>query len=128
MACLAFSDAQIAVGLNHGIYGPQDQGAYNGHYQGRFDVHLYARWNWKPYWGHNRAAALVHFHGPKPDDYTAHRAGRNASHAIFESFVAECDRADNASLARGEGRGCSQYLDDYREALTRVQAEHPHRQ
>ena len=71
---------------------------------------------------------LVHFHGPKPDDYTAHRAGRNASHAIFESFVAECDRADNASLARGEGRGCSQYLDDYREALTRVQAEHPHRQ
>ena len=56
------------------------------------------------------------------------RAGRNASHAIFESFVAECDRADNASLASGEGRGCSQYLDDYREALTRVQAEHPHRQ
>ena len=99
------SDAQIAVGLNHGIYGPQDQGAYNGHYQGRFFVHLDARWNWKPYWGHNRAAALVHFHGPKPDDYAAHRERRSTSHAIYEELVAACDRADNASLARGEGRG-----------------------
>ena len=34
----------------------------------------------------------------------------------------------SAGRARGEGRGCSQYLDDYREALARVQAEHPHRQ
>ena len=80
-----------------------------------FGPRINVRRNWKPHWGgHNRVAALVHFHAPKPDDYTAHRAGRNASHAIFESFVARCDRADNARASRAaRGRGCSQYLDDY---------------
>lgn len=23
-------------------------------------------WNWKPYWGENREARMLHFHGPKP--------------------------------------------------------------
>eukprot|EP00908_Phaeocystis_cordata_P014041 Transcript_25147.p1 GENE.Transcript_25147~~Transcript_25147.p1 ORF type:complete len:1461 (-),score=286.79 Transcript_25147:2270-6652(-) len=61
--------------LHFGVYGPQDQGAYNAFYQGRFEVRTDPLFNWKPYWGFNALAGLVHFHGPKPYEYLAH-AGR----------------------------------------------------
>ncbi|MCB8879781.1 hypothetical protein ACELLULO517_06010 [Acidisoma cellulosilytica] len=41
-----------------------DQIAYNVFYRGRWD-RLPLELNWKPYWGLNDAAALLHFHGPK---------------------------------------------------------------
>ena len=41
-----------------------DQIAYNEFYRGRWD-RLPLELNWKPYWGQNDAAALLHFHGPK---------------------------------------------------------------
>lgn len=43
---------------------PYDQPALNDFYAGRWD-RLPLEWNWKPYWGHNPDAKIVHFHGPK---------------------------------------------------------------
>ena len=83
-----FSEEVVAAGMDHGVYGPADQGAYNRFYAGYFDVHLKASWNWKPYWGHvdstGRPAnvSLVHFHGPKPHEYFAHEGrGEQEEHA-----------------------------------------------
>jgi hypothetical protein len=42
-----------------------DQGAYSGHYDNMHDI-LPDELNWKPYWGLNSNAQIVHFHGPKP--------------------------------------------------------------
>ena len=43
-----------------------DQGAYIDFYRGRWD-RLPIAANWKPYWGINPDAEIVHFHGPKPE-------------------------------------------------------------
>jgi len=51
-----------------------DQHAYRQHYRGRWDQ-LPAVMNWKPYWGPNAAAQIVHFHGPKPFQKYAIAAG-----------------------------------------------------
>lgn len=45
-------------------YGFHDQIAYNEFYRGRWD-RLPLELNWKPYWGSNSDAVLLHFHGPK---------------------------------------------------------------
>ena len=42
-----------------------DQGAYRTHYDNMHDL-LPDELNWKPYWGLNSNAQIVHFHGPKP--------------------------------------------------------------
>ena len=42
-----------------------DQRAYRAHYRNRWD-RLPPELNWKPYWGANSRAEIVHFHGPKP--------------------------------------------------------------
>ncbi len=42
-----------------------DQGAYRLFYADRYDL-LPDELNWKPYWGFNPSAKIVHFHGPKP--------------------------------------------------------------
>lgn len=42
-----------------------DQGALREFFADRFD-RLPERLNWKPYWGVNADAEIVHFHGPKP--------------------------------------------------------------
>jgi hypothetical protein len=118
----AFSDAQVDAGLDHGRYGPMDQGAYNQHYQGRFDVHPWAAWNWKPYWGFSPAAALVHFHGPKPAQYEAHHAANGSrDNFLFTQYFDKCDEFDKASReVRGDAHGCGWYLKEYRDALRRA--------
>ena len=45
--------------------------AYRGHWE-RLDLAM----NWKPYWGYNRDAAILHFHGPKPEDLLTIAEGR----------------------------------------------------
>jgi hypothetical protein len=45
-------------------YAFHDQIAYNQFYRGRWN-RLPLELNWKPYWGHNPNATLMHFHGPK---------------------------------------------------------------
>jgi hypothetical protein len=44
--------------------GAFDQKAYRVYYQLKWD-HLPPEYNWKPYWGFNEDALIVHFHGPK---------------------------------------------------------------
>lgn len=44
-----------------------DQGAYNHLYKDRW-TRLPLEYNWKPNWGINEKAVVVHFHGPKPRD------------------------------------------------------------
>ena len=45
-------------------FGGCDQGLINEYFGGKREQ-LPDEWNWKPYWGINRAAHVVHFHGPK---------------------------------------------------------------
>jgi hypothetical protein len=66
-----------------------DQGAYR-QYFGRPSIAtklVGTRWdelppafNWKPHWGANPDAAIVHFHGPKPRDREALRSGQLEEH------------------------------------------------
>ena len=44
-----------------------DQESYNDMYKGRWD-HLPIQYNWKPYWGQNKDAKIVHFHGIKVEN------------------------------------------------------------
>lgn len=46
-------------------FGAFDQDALREYYTGRYDP-LPLELNWKPYWGIDPAAKIVHFHGPKP--------------------------------------------------------------
>jgi len=41
-----------------------DQGALTTYYRGKWD-HLDPIFNWKPYWGWNENAVIIHYHGPK---------------------------------------------------------------
>ena len=47
-----------------------DQGLINAFYSERI-TKLPDIWNWRPYWGPNPEAAILHFHGPKPLDSQA---------------------------------------------------------
>jgi hypothetical protein len=64
-----FSSKNMARGLHFGSYGPGDQGAYNEYYVNKFPIVESPLFNWKPYWGWNDKACIVHFHGAKPVDY-----------------------------------------------------------
>ena len=61
--------------LNNFKYPNHDQRSFNDFYRGRFD-HLDPLMNWKPYWGRNNGASIVHFHGPKPRQVRLIKAGR----------------------------------------------------
>lgn len=52
-----------------------DQGDLNAFYWQAWD-HLVPEYNWKPYWGINDHARIVHFHGPKPGNVADILAGR----------------------------------------------------
>lgn len=85
--------AQLAVSVQSSF----DQHAYREHYRGRWE-HLPAELNWKPYWGRNDAAQIVHFHGPKPFQKYAIAAGTvppdiaRLATAAFYDQAAEYDR------------------------------------
>ena len=51
----------IANNLHIGL----DQDHYKAFYQGKWE-RLDNRFNWKPYWGINNDAVILHWHGPKP--------------------------------------------------------------
>ena len=51
----------IARNLDIGL----DQEHYKAFYRGKWD-RLDNRFNWKPYWGTNPDAVILHWHGPKP--------------------------------------------------------------
>lgn len=68
----AFNSKNLQNGLHHGVYGPADQGAYNEYFQGAFECVKYPLFNWKPYWIENKDAQIIHFHGPKIQDYVSY--------------------------------------------------------
>jgi lipopolysaccharide biosynthesis glycosyltransferase len=53
--------------INHA----HDQAAYNHLFLDKWD-RLPVEYNWKPGWGINKSAVVVHFHGPKPTDIEAY--------------------------------------------------------
>ncbi|MCF3651818.1 hypothetical protein [Synoicihabitans lomoniglobus] len=55
----------IRAHLAEAIAPPYDQAALQRHFRGRTDP-LPLELNWKPYWGDQADAAILHFHGPKP--------------------------------------------------------------
>ena len=59
-----FSDFIISYGIDKHI--AFDQGAYNKFYKNKWD-RLPPKFNWKPYWGINDKAKILHFHGVKAD-------------------------------------------------------------
>ena len=86
-----FRAEHVAKALDFGRYGPLDQGALNAFYQGRFDVHKAPSFNWKPYWGYNDRAKIVHFHGPKPEEYVRHRHAPTKDNANMAPIFKACD-------------------------------------
>ncbi|WP_419757617.1 hypothetical protein [Acidisoma sp.] len=50
---------------NFAVVNGFDQEAYRHFYRGTWSA-LAADYNWKPYWGINPQARILHFHGPKP--------------------------------------------------------------
>lgn len=48
-------------------HGGADQGAWNTFYADLWDK-LEPKYDWKPWWGFNPEASIVHFSGPKPQD------------------------------------------------------------
>lgn len=78
-----------------------DQHAYRVHYQGRWD-HLPAALNWKPHWGRNEEAQIVHFHGPKPFQKYSVAAGQVPpvlQRLATDSFYEYANEFDQALLA-----------------------------
>lgn len=57
-------EAYLIKNIQEKTYAFHDQIAYNSFYRGRWN-RLPCELNWKPYWGINESAALIHFHGPK---------------------------------------------------------------
>jgi hypothetical protein len=55
----------IRTHLDEAIAPPYDQAMLQRHFAGRAD-RLPLELNWKPYWGANAEAVILHFHGPKP--------------------------------------------------------------
>lgn len=55
----------IKTHLAEAIAPPYDQAALQRHFAHR-STELPVELNWKPYWGANSDAAILHFHGPKP--------------------------------------------------------------
>lgn len=55
----------VRTHIHEAIAPPYDQAILQRHFAGRAD-RLPLELNWKPYWGPNDAAAVLHFHGPKP--------------------------------------------------------------
>ncbi len=54
----------LVKNIEEHTYNFHDQIAYNMFYRNKWDK-LPIKMNWKPYWGLNNEAEIVHFHGPK---------------------------------------------------------------
>jgi hypothetical protein len=45
--------------------------------------------NWKPYWGWNPDASIVHFHGPKPQFIEAILSGKGEVPKVYQNIYAK---------------------------------------
>ncbi|MCA1628296.1 MAG: hypothetical protein LC742_10085 [Acidobacteria bacterium] len=73
-----------------------DQQAYKEFYRSKLYHRLFKwnklpeRYNWKPYWGDNSAAKIIHFHGPKPHQREVLNSGEVPEH--LQSLVPLAER------------------------------------
>lgn len=83
---------------------PYDQPALNDFYAGRWD-RLPLEWNWKPYWGHNPDAKIVHFHGPKFQvmRYLLGEGPETLVHDIWRELFERAPEAYRLYLAEARG-------------------------
>src|SRR3546814_11137538 len=70
-----------------GDYGPGDQGAYQRFYAGTFSVVKWPVFNWKPYWNLPNVAKIIHFHGPKQNDYTRFLHHNTTANAMVDHLM-----------------------------------------
>lgn len=71
-------DAAIRRRMKQGWRPPgHDQVSFNSFFRWRHS-RLAHEMNWKPCWGDNKAAGIVHFHGPKPVHVARIKAGQTA--------------------------------------------------
>jgi len=111
----AFHETIRARLKNDFTYPPHDQGSFNAFYHDKMEW-LPVEMNWKPYWGENPQAQIVHFHGPKPRQIDRFKAGiderRPALQALwarnpaaYDVYVAEFDAwLREANAARRKAR------------------------
>lgn len=59
--------AYIDMRMRTKIWCSYEQGDYNAFFWMRWN-HMQPEANWKPYWGANDHAEIIHWHGPKPRD------------------------------------------------------------
>lgn len=83
-----------AARLRAGIFKAYDQGDLNAFYHHAWD-RLSPHYNWKPYWGLDPAAKILHFHGLKPDHIRMKLRGE-ALFPILEGLYARNPRAYSA--------------------------------
>jgi hypothetical protein len=86
-----------------------DQGAYNLLYKNAWEK-LPVELNWKPYWGYNENAGIIHFHGPKPKDI------RNYFNGCMDDI--KLDATDNGKqiyekMINVNVDGCRKYMETY---------------
>ena len=105
-------------------YPPHDQASLQAFFGDRAD-RLPLSMNWKPYWGVNDAAHIVHFHGPTPDvaRAVARKGQGGATDAqvallaldprAYDAFAAEYDRvrAARGPTVRAAGVGSTRIVD-----------------
>jgi len=79
-----------------------DQEHYRRYFKNRWGF-LPLKMNWKPYWGFNPNAEIVHWHGPKPD-------------AVFSFFSGSVERldADWEFLIKQGNSDYASYLEEYK--------------
>lgn len=81
-------EAHIRAAItNSGAITYDDQTALNDFYRDRWE-RLDPSCNWKPYWGYDRRAAILHFHGPKLNGLEAIAAGRWPRDTADNAFIA----------------------------------------
>ena len=93
-----FSDMNIETGLSYGA-NKGDKGAMNLMYsdimypypKNVVDPELF---NWRPYWSipTDSKTSIIHFHGPKPDDYMNHFLNPEQDIEVYKALFTECDR------------------------------------
>ena len=98
-----FSPENVQRGFSWGGAGPCDQGALNTYFEGRTLIRSMPLFNWKPYWGWNPAAAIVHFVGPKPGEIHHFQRTGQMSMSLFAFLLSECKHGKN-------GNGCTVYV------------------
>ena len=87
-------EENLEKGLHYGVFGPADQGAYNEYFQGAFNCLTYPLFNWKPYWVENEDAKIIHFHGPKIQDYISYLRNGTILNRNYKKLLKRCVKCE----------------------------------